>query len=234
LVRNVEHFVSRDAMDIEGMGIKIVEQLIENGLVKDIADIYLLTKDQLLQLEGFADKKALNLIEAITASKERPLDKFITALGIHGVGEVAAADLAHHFGSLDALSAATTQELQQISGIGPNIALSIRDWLDRSANKELLRKFKSIGLWPVVNAGEKSGTALSGLTFVITGTLPTLTREDAEELIAANGGKATSSVSRNTSFLLLGENPGSKLEKAKKLGIKIIDEREFLDLISEE
>jgi len=232
LVRNVEHFVSRDAMDIEGMGIKIVEQLIENGLVKDIADIYLLTKDQLLQLEGFADKKALNLIEAITASKERPLDKFITALGIHGVGEVAAADLAHHFGSLDALSAATTQELQQVSGIGPNIALSIRDWLDRSANKELLRKFKSIGLWPVVNAGEKSGTALSGLTFVITGTLPTLTREEAEELIAANGGKATSSVSRNTSFLLLGENPGSKLEKAKKLGIKIIDEREFLDLIS--
>jgi len=231
LVRNVEHFVSRDAMDIEGMGIKIVEQLIENGLVKDIADIYLLTKDQLLQLEGFADKKALNLIEAITASKERPLDKFITALGIHGVGEVAAADLAHHFGSLDALSAATTQELQQVSGIGPNIALSIRDWLDRSANKELLRKFKSIGLWPVVNAGEKSGTALSGLTFVITGTLPTLTREEAEELIAENGGKATSSVSRNTSFLLLGENPGSKLEKAKKLGIKIIDEREFLDLI---
>lgn len=231
LVRNVEHFVSRGAMDIEGMGIKIVEQLIGNGLVKDIADIYLIKKEQLLQLEGFAEKKALNLIEAISASKEKPLDRFITALGIHGVGEVAAADLAKHFASLDALSEATTQELQQISGIGPNIAMSIRDWLDRSANKELLRKFKSIGLWPVVKAGKSGGTVLRGLTFVITGTLPTLSREEAEELIAANGGKATGSVSRNTSFLLLGENPGSKFEKAKDLGIKIIDEKEFLDLV---
>ncbi len=231
LVRNVEHFVSRGAMDIEGMGIKIVEQLIENGLVNDIADIYLLKADQLLQLEGFAEKKALNLINAIAASKESPLDRFITALGIHGVGEVAATDLANYFGDLNTMSEATVSELQKVPGIGPNIALSIRDWLDRPANKDLLNKFKSIGIWPVKLKDISGSKALSGLTFVITGTLPGLSREQAEEIIVKNGGKTTGSVSRNTSYLLLGENPGSKFEKAKSLDIRIISEEELLELI---
>ena len=231
LVRNVEHFVSRGAMDIEGMGIKIVEQLIENGLVIDIADIYLLKADQLLQLEGFAEKKALNLINAIAASKESPLDRFITALGIHGVGEVAATDLANYFGDLNTMSEATVSELQKVPGIGPNIALSIRDWLDRPANKDLLNKFKSIGIWPVKLKDISGSKALSGLTFVITGTLPGLSREQAEEIIVKNGGKTTGSVSRNTSYLLLGENPGSKFEKAKSLDIRIISEEELLELI---
>jgi DNA ligase (NAD+) len=231
LVRNVEHFVSRGAMDIEGLGIKIVGQLIESGSVKDVADLYLLTEEQLLKLEGFAIKKAQNLLNAIEASRNRPLDRFITALGIRGVGEVAASELARHFKSLDLLTQAAVDEIKQIGGIGPNIALSIRDWIDRPANQQLLEKFRQIGIWPEVIGNSATSTALSGLTFVITGTLPTLSREDAEAMIARHGGKTTGSVSRNTSYLVLGENPGSKLEKAKSLGVKIISEQELLDLI---
>ena len=231
LVRNVEHFVSRGAMDIEGLGIKIVEQLIESGAVKDVADLYLLTEEHLLTLEGFATKKAQNLLNAIEASKSGTLDRFITALGIRGVGEVVASELARHFTSMDLLARASVDEIQQIGGIGPNIALSIRDWMDQSTNRQLLDKFRHIGIWPVALGNAATGTALTGLTFVITGTLPTLSREDTEELIARHGGKATSSVSRNTSYLVLGEDPGSKLEKARSLGVKIISEQELLDLI---
>jgi DNA ligase (NAD+) len=231
LVRNVEHYVSRGAMDIEGLGIKIVEQLITSGSVKDVADLYLLTEEQLLTLEGFASKKAQNLLSAIEESKNRSLDRFITALGIRGVGEVAASELARHFKSLDFLTQAAVDEIQQIGGIGPNIALSIRDWIDRSANQQLLEKFRQIGIRPEVIGNSATSTALSGLTFVITGTLPTLSREDAEAMIARHGGKTTGSVSRNTSYLVLGENPGSKLEKAKSLGVKIISEHELLDLM---
>jgi DNA ligase (NAD+) len=231
LVRNVEHFVSRGAMDIEGLGIKIVEQLITSGSVKDVADLYLLTEEQLLTLEGFASKKAQNLLSAIEESKNRSLDRFITALGIRGVGEVAASELARHFKSLDLLTQAAVDEIKQIGGIGPNIALSIRDWIDRPANQQLLEKFRQIGIWPEVIGNSATSTALSGLTFVITGTLPTLSREDAEAMIARHGGKTTGSVSRNTSYLVLGENPGSKLEKAKSLGVKIISEHELLDLM---
>jgi DNA ligase (NAD+) len=231
LVRNVEHFVSRGAMDIEGLGIKIVEQLIESGAVKDVADLYLLTEEHLLTLEGFATKKAQNLLNAIEASKSGTLDRFITALGIRGVGEVVASELARHFTSMDILARASVDEIQQIGGIGPNIALSIRDWMDQSTNRQLLDKFRHIGIWPVALGNAATGTALTGLTFVITGTLPTLSREDTEELIARHGGKATSSVSRNTSYLVLGEDPGSKLEKARSLGVKIISEQELLDLI---
>jgi DNA ligase (NAD+) len=231
LVRNVEHYVSRGAMDIEGLGIKIVEQLITSGSVKDVADLYLLTEEQLLTLEGFASKKAQNLLSAIEESKNRSLDRFITALGIRGVGEVAASELARHFKSLDLLTQAAVDEIKQIGGIGPNIALSIRDWIDRPANQQLLEKFRQIGIWPEVIGNSATSTALSGLTFVITGTLPTLSREDAEAMIARHGGKTTGSVSRNTSYLVLGENPGSKLEKAKSLGVKIISEHELLDLM---
>jgi DNA ligase (NAD+) len=132
---------------------------------------------------------------------------------------------------MDILARASVDEIQQIGGIGPNIALSIRDWMDQSTNWQLLDKFRHIGIWPVALGNAAAGTSLTGLTFVITGTLPTLSREDAEELIARHGGKATSSVSRNTSYLVLGEGPGSKLEKARSLGVKIISEQELLDLI---
>jgi len=226
LVRNVEHFVSKGAMDINGLGYKIVEQLIEAGLVKDVADLYFLTKEQLLELEGFADKKADNLLAAIRASAAQPLNRLITALGIHGVGEVMAADLSRNFPDLAALSLATVADLQQIEGIGPNIAASIADWFQREANRTLLYKLNEAGVWPV--AVEQSSAvnhqSLAGLTFVVTGVLPTLSREGVKEFIEQRGGKVTDSVSKKTSYLVLGENPGSKYAKALALGVPILDE----------
>jgi DNA ligase (NAD+) len=235
LVRNVEHFVSRGAMDISGLGIKIVEQLIGAGLVKDVADLYFLTREQLLALEGFADKKADNLLAAIRASAGQPLNRLITALGIHGVGEVAAGELARHFPNLDALARATADDLQAIEGFGPNTAAAIVDWFSRPANLALLEKLKTAGVWPV--AGDQlpvtSKHSLSGLTFVVTGTLPTLSREDVKKLIEQHGGKVTDSVSKKTSYLVLGENPGSKYDKALALGVPILDEARLRTLIGE-
>lgn len=226
LLRNVEHFVSKGAMDINGLGYKIVEQLIQSGLVKDVADIYSLTREQLLGLEGFAEKKADNLLAAVQASAAQPLSRLIAALGIHGVGEVAATDLARHFGSLDVLATARLEDVQAIEGFGPNTAASIVDWFARPANQNLLAKLKQAGVWPVSQAGESSagGGPLAGLTFVVTGSLPTLSRDGVKEFIEQHGGKVTDSVSKNTSYLVLGENPGSKLEKARKLGVEVIDE----------
>jgi DNA ligase (NAD+) len=225
LVRNVEHFVSRGAMDIVGLGIKIVEQLIAEGLVKDVADLFTLKKDQLLELEGFADKKAENLLGAIDQARGQSLNRVIVALGIHGVGEVMAGDLSRAFGNLSALSKASADDLQQIEGVGPNIAESIVDWFSQSTNKNLLKKLKAAGIDPEMKKDEKKKEgALTGLTFVVTGTLPNFSRDEAKEFIESNGGKSTDSVSKKTSYLVLGENPGSKLEKAKSLGVKIIDE----------
>jgi DNA ligase (NAD+) len=227
LVRNLEHFVSRTAMDIAGCGIKIVEQLIEAGLVKDSADLYSLKKDDLLKLEGFAGKKADNLLDSITASKQQPLNRLITAIGIHGVGEVMAADLAKRYPDLDALSRADQMELMTIEGVGPNIAEAIVDWFAVDGNRQLVRKFKEYGVWPVNDVSQSKPTGpqpLDGLTFVVTGTLPTLSRDGAKEYIQKFGGKAIESVSKKTSYLVLGENPGSKLDKARELGIPILDE----------
>ncbi|MBE7432882.1 MAG: NAD-dependent DNA ligase LigA [Anaerolineales bacterium] len=228
LVRNVEHFVSRGAMDIVGLGIKIVEQLIEAGLVKDVADLFTLNKKDLLELEGFAEKKAENLLGSIEQAKDQSLNRLIAALGIHGVGEVMAGDLARTYGNLSALSKATIDELQQIEGVGPNIAESIADWFSRSANQKLLKKLKAAGVDPQMKKDErKKEGAFTGLTFVVTGTLPNFSRDDAKEFIENNGGKVTDSVSKKTSYLVLGENPGSKFEKAKSLGVKVIDEAEL-------
>jgi DNA ligase (NAD+) len=227
LVRNVEHYVSRGAMDIVGLGIKIVEQLIAEGLVKDVADLYALTREQLLELDGFADKKADNLLASIAESRNRPLNRLIAALGIHGVGEVAAGDLARHFGNLDALADATDADLQSIEGFGPNTAAAILDWFSRPANRELLAKLKARGVWPVSQQSAVSGQqigALSGQTFVVTGTLAGFSREGVKEFIESHGGKVTDSVSKKTSYLVLGENPGSKLDKARSLGVPVIDE----------
>lgn len=226
LVRHVEHFVSRGAMDINGLGIKIVEQLIAEGLVRDVADLYSLTKEQLLALEGFADKKAQNLLNAIADSKAQPLNRLIIALGIHGVGEVAAADLARHFGELGALSRASAEDLQAIEGFGPNTAESIVDWFARPSSQALLGKLKAAGVWPQASEPSPAGGAqtLAGLTFVVTGTLPTLSREGVKEFIESRGGRVTDSISKKTSYLVLGESPGSKYEKAQSLGVPILDE----------
>jgi DNA ligase (NAD+) len=234
LVRNIEHFVSRGAMDITGLGIKIVEQLIETGLVKDVADLFTLKKEQLLGLEGFAEKKAENLLGSLEQAKGQSLNRLIAALGIHGVGEVMAGDLSRTLGNLSALSKASVDELQQIEGLGPNIAESIVDWFSQPTNQKLLKKLKAAGVWPEMKKDEKKkeGT-LSGFTFVVTGTLPTLSRDGVKEFIESNGGKVTDSVSKKTSYLVLGENPGSKAEKARSLGVKILNEAELRKLAGE-
>jgi len=226
LVRNVEHFVSRGAMDIVGLGIRIVEQLIEVGLVKDVADLYTLDKHDLLELEGFADKKVDNLISAINSSKRQPLTRLIIALGIRGVGEVVAADLTRYFTSLDLLGNASLAELQNVEGIGPNIAGAIVDWFGRERNRVVLAKLKMAGVWPLADNTQTStgkGT-LAGMTFVVTGSLQGFSREGIKEFIQSYGGKVTDSISRNTNYLVVGENPGSKLDKARELGISILDE----------
>jgi len=231
LIRHLEHFVSRGAMDIVGMGIKIVEQLAASGLVKDAADIYTLTASQLLSLEGFAEKKAVNLIEAITASRQQPLARLINALGIQGIGEVTAVDLAEHFQDLDQLSQASADALQEIEGIGPNIAQGIVDWFARESNQKLLEKFKAAGVWPTQQARRAEGyQPFAGLVFVVTGTLPTLSREAAKSYIESRGGRVTDSVSKNTNYVVVGESAGSKLEKARQLGITLLDEAGLMRL----
>ncbi len=241
LVRNVEHFVSRGAMDIVGLGIKIVEKLIEAGLVKDVADIYGLSREDILEAVTKKDRKtekeppgkiADNLLTSIETSKSRSLARLITALGIHGVGEVSAGDLSRHFTDLDALAKAKAEDFQQIEGVGPSIAESIADWFSRPFNKQVLKKLKAAGVWPKgEERGKKKEGALSGLTFVVTGTLPTLTRDGVKEFIESNGGKVTDSVSKKTSYLVLGAEPGSKFEKARSLGVKIIGEEELMKLV---
>ncbi len=231
LIRHLEHFVSRSAMDIAGLGIKIVEQLVAAGLVSDVADLYTLTPMQLLTLEGFAEKKAENLLSAVEASRRQPLSRLINALGIRSVGEVLAADLTTHYPDLDALSRATAADLQQIEGVGPNIAAAIVDWFARPANQNLLHKLRSVGLWPTAAAPKASGPQpFAGLSFVVTGTLPGFTREGVKEFIESHGGKVIDSVSKKTSYLVLGENPGSKLDKARSLGVPVIDEAQLRQL----
>jgi DNA ligase (NAD+) len=227
VIRNIEHFVSRGAMDIVGLGIKIVAQLVESGLVTDVADLYSLSKGDLLELEGFAEKKADNLLAAVRESKNQSLARLLTALGIRGVGEVSAAELARQFNGIDELSAAEVEDLLQIDGIGPNIAQAIVDWFHSPTNRKVLDKLHMAGVWPVaeqIDAAKEGVLALGGQTFVITGTLPGITRQEAKEFIENHGGKVIGSVSKKTSYLVVGENPGSKFSKANDLGIPILDE----------
>ncbi len=232
LVRSVEHFVSRGAMDIEGFGIRQAEMFVGNGFLRDVADIYYLTANQLMPLEGFAEKKVSNLMDAIEASKERSPSRLLTALGIQGIGSTVAQVLMDHFGSLDALAAASREEMEQIPGIGPKLADSVAEWFARKTNRRVVEKLKAAGVRmvqePVVVAGPQP---LDGLAFVITGTLPTLSREQAKALIEANGGRVAGSVSGKTSYLLAGERPGSKLSKAEKLGVKVLNEAELREMI---
>jgi DNA ligase (NAD+) len=243
LVRNVEHFVSRGAMDIVGLGTRIVAKLIETGKVKDVADIYYLKRADILEAVTKKDRKtekeppgkiADNLLASIEASKTRSLARLITALGIRGAGEVSAADLAGHFADLDALSRAGADDLQQIAGIGPSVAESAAEWFSRPVNKKVIEKLRSARVWPQggagANAKSRASNVLEGKTFVITGTLPTFSRDDARDFIESHGGKVTDSVSKKTSYLVLGEAPGSKYDKAKSLGVKIIGEDELKKL----
>jgi len=233
LVRNIEYFVSRSAMDIVGMGIKIVEILVKENVVKDVADLYRLTVADLLPLEGFAQKKAENLINSIQISKQRPLSRLITALGIRGVGEVMASELTQYFHDLDELALTSEDKLMSIEGIGPNIARQLVDWFQKDTNKHLLLKLKQFGVWPIEKSSIKKSEnqPLAGFTFVITGSLENFSRTEIKEYIEANGGKVAGSVSKSTNYVLVGENPGSKADKARELNVKIISENDLTTMV---
>src|SRR5919202_2348032 len=227
------HFASRDAMDIRGLSYARLEQMIAAGLVHDAADIYDLTIEQLVELERFADKSAEGLVAAIQASKTQPLSRLLFALGIGNVGAIGAKLLARHFGSMDALAAATVDDILAVRGVGETIAESVVSWFKHRAAKRLIERLRKRGL-NFVEPKPVAGTALRGQIFVLTGTLPTLTREQATELIESNGGRVTSSVSKKTDFVVAGADAGSKLEKARALGIEIIDEAELLRPVGHE
>jgi len=225
LVRAVEHFVSRGAMDIEGFGIRQAELFVELGLLQDVADIYYLKAEDILPLEGFGEKKVNNLLTAIETSKERDPARLLAALGIQGIGVTVAQVLMDHFGSLDALAAASLQEMEQIPGIGPKLAASVADWFSHDTNRRVVEKLKAAGVCTVAERVQVEGPQpLAGLTFVITGTLPGMSREQAKDLIETHGGRVTGSVSSKTDYLLAGERAGSKLARAEKLGVPIVDE----------
>jgi DNA ligase (NAD+) len=229
--QRISHFVSRDAFNIEGLGEKIIEQLIQVGLVSDAADLFKLAEGDIKPLERFAEKSAQNLIDSIQSKKEISLNRFIYSLGIRHVGAVTANDIANHFGSLDKIKKASLENLESIEGIGPVAAKSIFEWFKKPKNINFLEKLKSYGVRIQNTKYKIQNTKLEGKTFVITGSLANMSREEAEQKIRELGGKATSAVTKNTSYLVVGENPGSKLQKAESLGVQAIDEGEFSKLL---
>ncbi|MBW2637077.1 MAG: NAD-dependent DNA ligase LigA [Deltaproteobacteria bacterium] len=230
---NIKHFVSRGGMDIEGLGVKIVSQMLEKKLIQDPADLYYLNKEDMLGLERMADKSAENLLVALAASKSPPLEKFIFALGIRHVGEHVAKILAKNFASLEDLIDATEESLISINGIGPEVAGSITKFFSQSHNAAIIEKLQRAEIVPVKASFEGVSSHLMGKTFVLTGTLDSFTRDEARNLIESLGGKVTSSVSKNTDFVVEGREPGSKLAKAQSLGTTILDEDEFQNLLGE-
>lgn len=235
LVRRIEYFVSRGAMDIDGFGTQTAALLAELGMIEDVAGIYGLRRDDLLALEGFKDKKVDNLLAGIEASKAQSPERLLTALGIRFVGSVVAGTLVQALGSIDAIAAASQQELEAIEGIGPQTAQAVVSWFDDERNQAMLDKLRAAGLnfqaEPAVATA--ASDVLDGLTFVITGTLPSLSRDEAGDLIRTHGGKVTGSVSKKTDYLLTGEAAGSKLAKAGELGVPIIDEAELRRMLGD-
>lgn len=231
-LRNIIHFASRTAMDIDGLGKAVAAQLVEKGLVHSAADIYQLTKDQLLELDKFKEKSASNLMNAIEASKQNNLDKLIFGLGIRNIGDKAAALLAEHFENMQTLSEADAEAIAEIDGFGGVMAQSVVEFFAKQGTQDLIRRLVKAGVnmeW----IGEPKTDKLAGKTIVVTGTLPSLSRTQAEALIVKNGGKASGSVSKKTAFVLAGEAAGSKLTKANTLGIPVITEEEFLAMIQD-
>jgi len=227
------HFASRRAMDIEGLGDKLVDQLVDRGLVHTPAEVYALDLEALAQLDRMAEKSAANLMAAIEASKAATLARFIFALGIRNVGEATAKDLARHFGSLDALIAASEAELLAVRDVGPIVAQSIAQFFAEPHNLEVVNKLRAAGVhWPESTGLQQSAGILAGKTLVLTGTLPMLTREAAKEKIEAAGGKVAGSVSKKTDYVVAGAEAGSKLEKARELGVAILDEAGLLALLT--
>jgi len=217
-------------MNIEGMGDAMVNQLTERGMVKNVADIYSLTKDRLLDLERMGDKSAQNVLEEIEASKKLPLERVIFGLGIRFVGERTAQFLAEHFGSMDALMKSTEEELLEVEEVGPRIAASILEFFREPHNRELINQLRDAGL-TFTGKKKERGTKLAGKTFVLTGTLPNLSRDQAKKLIEDAGGRVAGSVSKKTDYVVAGSDAGSKLDKAKELGVAVIDEEVMQKLV---
>ncbi len=235
LVRRVEYFISRGCMDIEGMGSQQAALFVREGLIRDVADIYTLKREGILTLEGFAEKATDNLLQAIATSKSRPPARLLTALGIRHVGSTVAELLLRHYRSLDALGRATVEELEAIEGIGPRIAQSVVAWFQDARNRALLDKLRAAGLRMTEEEPAPSAEVLplANLTFVITGALPTMSREEARAYIEAHGGRVTNSVSRNTDYLVVGEAPGgTKSRRAQELGVPMIDEAALRKMVS--
>lgn len=230
-LRNLIHFASRGAMDVDGLGPAVVAQLVNRGFVKTAADLYHLNREDLLTLDKFKAKSADNLLRAIEASKTRNLDKLIFALGIRNIGDTAATLLCEHFPSMEAICAASAEGINAIDGYGAVMAQSIVSFFAREGTRDLIDKLAAAGV-NMVYHGEEKTDYLAGKTLVVTGTLPTLSRDEAEALIVKNGGKASGSVSKKTSFVLAGEAAGSKLTKAQSLNVPVIDENEFLKMIN--
>jgi DNA ligase (NAD+) len=233
LIGRLLHFASRRAMRIEGLGFALAEQLIEKKLVRDVADLYSLTLDSLASLERMAEKSASNVLAQIEASKTRDLWHLIYGLGIRHVGERTAGILAQHFGSLELLGAATVEELDDIHEIGQTMAESIHDWFADPGNKELCERLQKAGVRAEIaeQLSRQTDQRFAGKVFVLTGTLPGTTRDEARQLIEGRGGRVTGSVSKKTDFVLAGADPGSKLDKANELGVPVIDEAEFKKML---
>jgi DNA ligase (NAD+) len=231
LRETILHFASRGVMSIDGMGDALVNQLTERGLVKNVADIYKLTKADFLSLERMGEKSAQNILNEIERSKQLPLERVIYGLGIRMVGERTAQFLAEHFGSMEELEKAGVEELQNVNEVGPRIAESIVEFFAIAANRKLVERLRDAGL-TLTGQKKERGTQLAGKTFVLTGTLARFTRDEAKKMIEDAGGKVTGSVSKKTDYVVAGADAGSKLEKAKELGVKVIGEDKMGDLLT--
>jgi DNA ligase (NAD+) len=229
----VRHFCSRGAMDIEGIGDVMAQQLTELGLVRDIADIYALNETKLAKVPRTGEKTISNLLRNVESSKSRGLARLLTGLGIRFVGTQTAQILASDFGSIDAIEAASLEELQQSEGIGPEVGSSVHLFFQQKANREMIERLRNAGVVMTAPKRERAANGkLSGKTFVLTGTLPNMTREEATELIVEAGGKVTGSVSKKTDYVVAGNEAGSKLTKAEQLGITIVDEDGLRSLLA--
>jgi len=230
LRESVLHFAARSVMNIEGMGDALVNQLADRGLVKSVADIYELNEQKLLQLERMGEKSAQNVLREIEASKKLPLQRVILGLGIRFVGERTAELLADHFGSMESLMQASEEELQQVNEVGPRVAEAVREFFAEPRNLKLVERLRQAGLQMTAQR-KRRGTKLAGKSFVLTGTLARYTRDDAKKMLEDAGGQVSGSVSKKTDYVVAGADAGSKLEKARELGVRVISEDEMLKLV---
>ena len=227
----IKHFASKRAMDIEGLGVKLIDQLVKKGLIKDVADIYYIKKEELIALERMADKSAQNIIDAIEETKEKPLSKFLYSLGIRHVGEHISELLARHFPRLDDFFHLSEEDLMEVEGIGPEVAASVHQFFRDKKNKESIDRLKKAGV-KVIEPQAKERGKLANKVFVFTGALQVFGRDEARNLVESMGGTTASSVSKKVDFVVIGKDPGSKFDKAKELGIKVLTEEEFKKMIS--